>query len=136
MRSDPSRPNMGLTTWEKGKVRKRDVTIAKNYLDQKESEALNRVVVMFLDFAEDRANRGIPMHMSDWQERLDAFLRFNERDVLTDLGRVERSVADRLAHERYEQFDIERRRRERVAADEDDIAALTEYVDELDGRSS
>jgi hypothetical protein len=135
-RSDSGKANMGLTTWEKGRVRKRDVTVAKNYLDQPEIDELNRIVVMFLDFAEDRARRGIPMHMADWMDRLDAFLRFNEREVLTDLGKVERSVADRLAHERYEQFDAERRNLEKVAADEDDIAMLTEYVEELEGRTS
>lgn len=94
-RADHTKPNMGLTSWEGGRVRKGDIDIAKNYLDHGELDELNRVVTMYLDFAENRARRGIPMYMKDWAERLDAFLQFNERDVLTDLAMLDELI-DRL----------------------------------------
>src|SRR5690606_36268572 len=81
-RADAARPHMGLTTWKNapgGPVRKADVTVAKNYLTEAEIRELNRVVTMYLDFAEDQASRRNPMHMAQWVERLDAFLEFNER---------------------------------------------------------
>lgn len=103
-RADASQPNMGLTTWKSGVVRKNDVTVAKNYLRETEITELNRIVVMFLDFAEDQAQRKKQIFLRDWQTRLDDFLRFNDRAVLPDAGRVTREQADRKAAAEYDEF--------------------------------
>ena len=103
-RADHTQPNMGLTVWKGAKVRKTDVTVAKNYLREGEIQELNRIVTMYLDYAEDQARRRQMLYMRDWREKLDAFLQFNERDILTNAGRVAKEVADRLALEQYEQF--------------------------------
>ena len=99
---------MGLTTWKGAKPRKTDVTVAKNYLREGEIEELNRIVTMYLDYAEDQARRRKVLYMRDWREKLDAFLKFNERDILTNAGSVAKEVADRLALEQYEQFQARR----------------------------
>lgn len=112
-RADASRPHMGLTTWKNapdGPVRKADVTVAKNYLAQAEIAELNRVVTMYLDYAEDQARRHNPMHMADWVKKLDAFLQFNERDVLTHAGKISHELAEEHAHRQFEQYDAARRR--------------------------
>jgi hypothetical protein len=108
-RVNANRPNMGLTTWKNaphGKIVKSDVTIAKNYLTEAEIKALERIVSMFLDYAENQAARQIPMKMQDWVQKLDAFLQFNEYEILQDARRVAHEVAKRLAEEAYEQFRI------------------------------
>jgi len=108
-RADSSKVNMGLTHWKntpKGAVRKSDVSIAKNYLDEQELDGLNRIVSMYLDYAEAQALRGIVMQMKDWVEKLDAFLRFNEKDVLSHQGLVTHDVAISLAEKEYEKFQI------------------------------
>ncbi|QQS06919.1 MAG: virulence RhuM family protein [Fibrobacterota bacterium] len=102
-------PNMGLTTWKGGVVRKADVTVAKNYLQEPEIFELNRIVVMFLDYAEDQATRRKNVFLEDWKNKLDAFLQFNERNVLPGLGSVTREMADRKAHQEYEQYEQCRR---------------------------
>ncbi|CAK0753965.1 Hydroxyacid dehydrogenase [Gammaproteobacteria bacterium] len=103
-RADHTQLNMGLTSWKGTKVRKGDVTIAKNYLRLEEIDELNRIVSMYLDYAEDQARRRKLLYMRDWREKLDAFLQFNERDILTNAGSIAKEVADRLALEQYEQF--------------------------------
>ncbi len=103
-RADSSKPNMGLTTWKGSKVRKGDVTIAKNYLREDEVRQLNRFVTMYLDYAEEQAERHRPLYMKDWREKLDGFLAFNERQILDNPGRVSKEIADQLAHDRYEVF--------------------------------
>lgn len=108
-RADHALPNMGLTTWKGDVVRKSDVTVAKNYLREDEIDGLNRIVVMFLDFAEDQARRRKQIFLRDWQERLDDFLRFNERQVLDTPGSVSHDTAERHAHGEYEQFQDRRR---------------------------
>jgi len=118
-RADHSQPNMGLTNWKGAKVRRADVTIAKNYLRGEEIEQLNRIVSMYLDYAEDQARRRRVLYMHDWREKLDAFLVFNERDVLTNAGKVTREIADKLALTEYEHFD---RRRVAVEAEADETA--------------
>ena len=123
-RSDPEAPNMGLTSWKGAVVRKGDVGTAKNYLKAEEVEELNRIVVMYLDYAEDQAKRRRPVTMAEWADKLDAFLSFNERDVLTHAGRLRMDVAQKLAVERFEVFDANRRAAEALAADEADIAQL------------
>jgi hypothetical protein len=110
-RADAKKPNMGLTTWKGGVVRKGDVTIAKNYLNEDEISSLNRVVTMFLDFAEDQAERRKQVFIRDWRTKLDEFLKFNERGILKDAGRVTREDADRQAEKQYSLFE-ERRRKE------------------------
>lgn len=111
-RADASKLNMGLTSWKGSKVRPADVTIAKNYLNQQELEQLNRIVAMYLDFAEDQAQRHRQIFMRDWRQKLDAFLKFNQRDILQNAGAVEKEVADQLALEQYEIFNNHRLRSE------------------------
>jgi hypothetical protein len=110
---------MGLTTWKGAKVRRSDVVVAKNYLKEKEVGELNRIVVMYLDYAEDQAKRRKPFYMRDWREKLDAFLRFNDREVLKHPGKVSMEVARTLALEQFDKYD--RARLEREAAVEDDL---------------
>lgn len=107
-RAKAKRENMGLTSWKGSKVRKRDVVIAKNYLSEKELKALNRIVTRYLDYAEDQAERKKPMYMKDWKERLDAFLEFDERDILRYAGKVGKAVADKIAIKEYETFNQHR----------------------------
>ncbi len=116
-RADHTKPNMGLTTWRGPKVRRTDVTVAKNYLREHEIGELNRIVTMYLDFAEDQARRRKVLYMRDWKEKLNAFLQFNERDILADAGRVEKAVVDQLALEEYDKFEVRRLKAE-AAADE------------------
>jgi len=108
-RANAGAPNMGLTSWRGGVVRKGDVTVAKNYLHEEEIEELNRIVVMFLDFAEDQARRRKQIFLRDWQTRLDDFLRFNDRQVLPDAGKVRRDEAEQKATAEYESFAARRR---------------------------
>ncbi len=108
-RADANKPSMGLTTWKNapdGKVLKGDVGTAKNYLIEHEIKDLNRVVEQYLLYAEDQAARQIPMKMADWVQRLDAFLKFNEREVLTNPGKVSMEVAQHLAAKQYDQFRV------------------------------
>lgn len=108
-RAGADKPNMGLTTWKNapgGKILKSDVVIAKNYLDEQEITALNRIVTMYLDYAENQAARQKTMTMRDWAEKLDAFLKFNDYEVLRDAGRVSAEVARQLAEKEYQQFRI------------------------------
>ena len=112
-RADSDKPGMGLQTWKNapdGKILRTDVTIAKNYLDEKELRNLNRIVTMYLDFAEVQAERETPMRMKDWVDKLDAFLQFNGYELLQDAGRVRKAVADKLALEQYEKFRLEQDR--------------------------
>lgn len=125
-RADPTLPNMGLTSFSGNRVRQQDVTIAKNYLDQPEIEELNRIVVMYLDHAEDQAKRRKTMTMAEWEEKLDAFLSFNERDLLEHAGKISAQVAETLALGRYEKFDEKRRKEARRKADAEDIILLEE----------
>lgn len=112
-RADKDKPHMGLTTWEnapKGKVLKSDVAIAKNYLNEQELKELNHVVVMYLDYAELQAKKQRLMKMEAWAEKLDAFLRFNDYEVLDNPGNVSAEIAKVLAEKEYEQFRIEQDR--------------------------
>ncbi len=108
-RADSSRPNMGLITWKSGSVQKDDVTVAKNYLREPEIGELNRIVTMWLDFAEDQARRRKEVFLKDWADKLDAFLKFNDRDVLDGAGQVSKTRADAHAEGQYEQFAARRR---------------------------
>lgn len=106
-RSDPSKPHMGLTSWKggpEGPVHSTDVTVAKNYLTEEEIRELNRLVTMFLDTAEDRAERHVLTSMADCDELLNGFLTFNGREVLKGLGTRTKSTADKIARERFAEF--------------------------------
>ena len=108
-RADAAKPSMGLTTWKHaptGKILKSDIVIAKNYLIEKEIKELDRIVEQYLLYAEGQAARQIPMRMVDWVSRLDAFLTFNEYDVLTNAGKVSAEVAKRLAEEQHGVFRV------------------------------
>jgi hypothetical protein len=108
-RAHAAKPNMGLTTWKnspKGKIQKSDITIAKNYLSEKELDELNRIVSMYLDYAENQAKRKIAMTMNDWAQRMDAFLQFNEYAVLKDAGRISADIAKKLAEEQFSKYRI------------------------------
>lgn len=106
-RVDAARPNLGLQTWKhapQGKIMKSDVFVAKNYLIEKEIKELERIVTMYLDYAENQAARQIPMKMQDWVQKLDAFLQFNEYEILQDAGKVSHEVAVELAEKEYQKF--------------------------------
>jgi hypothetical protein len=121
-RANADQPNMGLTTWKNapaGPIRRGDVTVAKNYLTEAELAELNRIVSMYLDYAEDQARRHRPMHTTDWEARLDAFLQFNERNILRHAGAVSHELAAEHATREFERFEQER------------LAASTEDVDTL-----
>jgi hypothetical protein len=108
-RADGKKQNMGLTTWKnapKGKIRKTDVSVAKNYLNEKELDSLNRIVTMYLDYAENQANKGIVMYMKDWVLKLDAFLQFNEEAILKNAGTVSHEVALALAEKEFEKYQV------------------------------
>ena len=112
-RADATKPSMGLTTWKNapaGKILKSDVSVAKNYLIEQEIKELERIVTMYLDFAENQAARQIPMRMAEWIVKLDAFLKFNEYDVLTNAGSVSAEVAKKIAEDQYEQFRVKQDR--------------------------
>ena len=99
-RANAEKPHMGLTSWEQypnGKIQKYDVSIAKNYLSREELQALERIVTMYLDYAEYQAGRHIPMTMQDWSQRLNRFLEFNEHEILHDTGRVTHEIAKAFA---------------------------------------
>ena len=122
-RANAGKPNMGLTTWKGTKVRKADVTVAKNYLNEDEIRQLNRIVTMYLDYAEEQAERRQPLYMRDWREKLDAFLKFNERDVLNNAGTVSAEVAEQLALGEYEKFETRRLAQEAAEADAFEVTA-------------
>jgi len=131
-RADASKPNMGLTSWKGAKVRKGDVTIAKNYLNHEEIEHLNRIVEMYLNYAEDQAKRRRQVFMRDWREKLDAFLKFNERDILTNAGKVTKEIADNLALEHYEVFNRNRlaiEAKEEAIADDEELKKIESAIE-------
>jgi len=130
-RADAAQPNMGLATWKGGVVRKGDVTVAKNYLREGEIAELNRIVVMFLDFAEDQARRRKQVFLRDWQAKLDAFLEFNERAILPDAGTVSREQADGHAEAEYERFAARRRAELEADAEADAFRQLETEVKSL-----
>jgi hypothetical protein len=108
-RADSTKDKMGLTSWDNspnGKILKTDVTIAKNYLSKEELDALGRIVNAFLDLAESRAKRNIPMTMEDWAKRLDMFLEFDDREILQDAGKITKKIADEKAFSEFEKYRV------------------------------
>ncbi|EOU9589234.1 RhuM family protein [Klebsiella aerogenes] len=128
-RADASQPHMGLTSYKGEEVHKGDVTVAKNYLTQDEVSELNRVVNMWLDFAEDQARRRQQVFLRDWHDKLDQFLQFNDREVLQGAGKVSQKMADEKAQVEYSQF-AEQQRRLKEAEGEKDIAGLLQWKTE------
>lgn len=125
-RADANQPNMGLTSFKNTEVKKSDITVAKNYLDGSEIDELNRVISMWLDFAEDQARRRQQIFLKDWQDKLDQFLQFNDRDVLQGAGQISKQMADDKAAAEYDRF-ADQRRRLKEAEGERDIAALVRW---------
>lgn len=125
-RADASKDNMGLTSFKGAKVRKADVTVAKNYMTHEEISTLNLIVNMYLDYAELQAKQHHAMHMADWADKLNQFLRFNGREVLQNAGSVKRTVAEALATAEYEKFDAHRKMIEAA-----DVELLSDRVKKL-----
>ena len=108
-RADAKQTHMGLKSWNnspEGKIIKTDVSIAKNYLTKDELESFGRIVSAYLDLAEERAKRKIPMTMEDWSKRLDLFLEFDERDILKDSGKITAKIAKEFAESQFEEYRI------------------------------
>ena len=130
-RADGTKPNMGLTTWKSGAVRKSDASVAKNYLNEGEIGELNRIVVMWLDFAEDQARRRKQVFLKDWETKLNEFLRFNDRGVMVGKGSVSHADAMRLAEAEYEAFAAQRRAMLEAEAERDQQQALEDAAKAL-----
>ena len=134
-RADHKKEHMGLTTWKNapsGKIVKSDVSIAKNYLAKNELEDLNRFVTMYLDYAERRARRHIPMTMEDWAAKLDVFLQFNEEEILHDKGRVSAEIAKSFAESEFEKYRVIQDKL--FESDFDKLVASTEREDKDGGK--
>lgn len=127
-RSNPAEQNMGLTSWAGSIVRKGDVATAKNYLMAREIDELNIIVTMYLDYAELQAKNRRVMTMDEWAGKLDGFLQFNDRELLTHAGRIRADVAKKLAEDRYAMFDSARKHSDALAADEADVAELEQLA--------
>ncbi len=128
-RADSKKPNLGLTSWRKGpegKIMPSDVTVAKNYLNKPELDHLNRIVTMYLDFAELQAVRNKPMYMKDWIEKLNAFLQFSEYEILTNAGCISHEVALALVAKEYEKY--------RVVQDREYVSDFDKEVKRLMGK--
>jgi hypothetical protein len=111
-RADASKKHMGLTSWKNsptGPIRKTDIAVAKNYLSEEELTALNRIVTMYLDYAENQAAKRIKMHMTEWVKKLDGFLQFNDENILTHAGKISHQMALDHAEKEYEKYEIKRR---------------------------
>ena len=127
-RADANQPDMGLTNYKAGEVRKTDVTIAKNYLRENELKELNRIVNMWLDFAEDQALRRKQVFLQDWHTKLDQFLSFNDRNVLQGAGGISKKAADEKAKDVFDIFDRKRRRLKESEGARENIAALKDLL--------
>jgi hypothetical protein len=113
-RADADKTNMGLTNWKSGKIRKADVTVAKNYLTEEELNHLKLLVEQYLAFAESQALARKPMYMSDWEKKLNDILTINEREVLLDAGRISKQLADEMAEKQYELYSQKQRETEQI----------------------
>lgn len=130
-RADATKPNMNLTNWSGSRVRKQDVIIAKNYLQQNEIKELDRLVSMFLDYAENQAQRRRQLSMSDWKEKVDGFLNFNDYEILKGKGAILRKQANEIAKKRYLEFDEARKKQEALEADAEDLKELEAIEHEM-----
>jgi hypothetical protein len=130
-RADASAPNMGLTSWKSGRVNKTDVRVAKNYLREGEIDSLNRIVVMWLDFAEDQAKRRKEVFLKDWEKKLNDFLEFNDRDVLPNAGSRSHKQAITHAEAEYKRFAAQRRALLENEGEEHNVQMLEEVAKAL-----
>lgn len=130
-RADATKPNMNLTNWSGSRVRKQDVIIAKNYLQQNEIKELDRLVSMFLDYAENQAQRRRQLSMSDWKEKVDGFLNFNDYEILKGKGAISRKQANEIAKKRYLEFDEACKKQEALEADAEDLKELEAIEHEM-----
>src|SRR5690554_504781 len=130
-RSDPSQPNMALTSWSGSRVRKQDVIIAKNYLTADEVDTLNRLVVIFLEQAELRVKQQKELTLDFWRNNIDRMLAFNDQAILDGAGSVSRESMEKVARERYEVFDQQRRIAEAEAADAADLKEIEQLEQDL-----
>lgn len=130
-RANATKPNMNLTNWSGSRVRKQDVIIAKNYLQQNEIKELDRLVSMFLDYAENQAQRRRQLSMSDWKEKVDGFLNFNDYEILKGKGAISRKQANEIAKKRYLEFDEARKKQEALEADAEDLKELEAIEHEM-----
>lgn len=131
-RANAQLSDMGLTSWQREEIRKTDVTVAKNYLQENEIEELNRIVTMWLDFAEDQARRRKRVFLRDWEEKLDDFLEFNDRSVLKHAGNVSRKEAESHAYTEYERYADERRKHKEQLGTVDSIRMLEETAKRIE----
>ena len=132
-RADAEKPHMGLTSWRGVKVRKQDVGLAKNYLNEDELLALNNLAEQYLIFAEGQALRRIPMHMADWIKKLDGFLNINDRDILTHAGKISHEMAQQRAEAEYAQYH-QRQIAEQARVDSDFDLLAKQLMDEKVGK--
>lgn len=133
-RADSEKPNLGLTSWRKGpkgKIMPSDVAVAKNYLNKPELDHLNRIVTMYLDYAELQAVRNKPMYMKDWIEKLNAFLQFSEYEILTNAGSISHEIALALAAREYEKYRVVQDR-EYVSDFDKEVKRLMEKKDDAE----
>lgn len=130
-RSDPSQPNMALTSWAGPRVRKQDVIIAKNYLSNDEIDTLNRLVVIFLEQAELRLKQQKELNLDFWRNNVDKMLTFNDQPILEGAGSISRENTQKMAHDRYEDFDQKRRVSEAKSADMEDLMEIEQLENEL-----
>ncbi|WP_419739826.1 virulence RhuM family protein [Ruegeria sp.] len=133
-RANRKQPAMGLTTYKGADVRKADVVIAKNYLNHQEISDLNRIVTMWLDYAEDQSARRKQIFMGDWEEKLNSFLSFNDRDLLPDAGKVSHRAAKRHAEVEYDAYATERRRLKEAQGLDASLRALQDTAKALDAK--
>lgn len=134
-RADSSKANMGLTSWKGSVVRKGDIATSKNYLADDEIRALNRLTTMFLDYAEDRASRRQQITMAEWIEKTDAFLTFNEREVLRGAGKISNDRMKAVVGQRYSVFDQQRKSEAAALADREHLAELEAIEAEIERRA-
>lgn len=130
-RANAALPNMGLTSWEGSVVRKKDIIIAKNYLNASEIDSLNRLVDIFLTSAEERVKSRRDLTLDFWRKNVDALLTFQDKHLLHDRGRISKARADEYAGRIYEEFDARRRQQEAAEADAEDLAELGELEKQL-----
>ncbi len=130
-RADPTQPNMALTAWKAGRVRKTDVIVAKNYLSVEEVDHLNNMVAAFLEFADLRTRQRKQLLMADWRQYVDNFIQFNESPLLKGVGNTSHKSMSTIVHERYDQFDAKRRNAEAQEADRQDLQSLEEAAKKL-----
>ena len=130
-RADAGKPNMGLTSWKGSIVRKQDILIAKNYLQESELDKLNRLVTIFLESAELRVKERRDLTMSFWRNNVDAMLTFQNQTILPDAGQISNQVMEKRVRDIYEQYDQRRREYEALEADRQDMLELQEIENSI-----